>query len=109
MGLQNTGLTMGTIIGVAGMFTLTSMMKAEYAFPLLAAVQILWLAIILGTGMIKEPDQMSDKEKKKMGRKSMCGKVYSVLKQTFNACRKDPALAIGLIAISISRNGAMLQ
>lgn len=38
MGLQNTGLTMGSIFSVAGLYTLTSMLKAEYAFPLLAVV-----------------------------------------------------------------------
>ena len=87
MGLQNTGLTFGCIASVAGLYTLTSKLKPEYGFPLLAIIQVVWVVIILGTGMIKEPDQMSERERKKMNKKSMCGKVYSVLKQTFKACK----------------------
>jgi len=55
MGLMNTGLTLGTITSVAGLYTLTQMMKPEYSFPILAIVQIIWIVVILSTGMISEP------------------------------------------------------
>jgi len=82
---------------------------AAYGFVFLALLQIFWIVLIVGGGMIKEPKQMSKSEQRRMNRKSMCGKIYSVLKQTKKACDQDHALAIGLVAISISRNGAMLQ
>lgn len=108
MGLQNMGLTCGTLVSVGGLYTATNFLKPEFSFPLLSIFQLLWIVIILSTGMISEPTQMSEKEKRAQNKKSMCGKVYSVLKQTIKACKKDHALAIGLLAISISRNGAML-
>jgi hypothetical protein len=43
-----------------------------------------------------------------MNKKSFCGKIYSVLKQTWKAAKQDHALAIGLFAVSISRMGSML-
>lgn len=43
-----------------------------------------------------------------MDKKNVCAKVWSVLKQTWKACKQDHSLAVGLIAISVSRNGAML-
>jgi hypothetical protein len=61
------------------------------------------------TGMIAEPKVMDAREEKKINKKSFCGKIYSVLKQTLKACRQDHALAIGLIAVSISRIGTMVQ
>jgi len=52
---------------------------------------------------------MDAREEKKINKKSFCGKIYSVLKQTLKACKQDHALAIGLIAVSISRIGTMVQ
>jgi predicted NBD/HSP70 family sugar kinase len=52
---------------------------------------------------------MSERELRKQGKKSVLGKVWSVLKQTWKACKQDHALGIGLIAVSIIRNGTMLQ
>jgi predicted NBD/HSP70 family sugar kinase len=52
---------------------------------------------------------MSEREQRKQNKKSVLGKVFSVLKQTWKACKQDHALGIGLIAVSIIRNGTMLQ
>jgi hypothetical protein len=52
---------------------------------------------------------MSEREIRKQNKKSVFGKVYSVLKQTWKACKQDHALGIGLIAVSVIRNGTMLQ
>jgi hypothetical protein len=51
---------------------------------------------------------MSEREQRKQNKKSVLGKVWSVLKQTWKACKQDHALGIGLIAVSIIRNGTML-
>lgn len=58
--------------------------------------------------MITEPNQLSEREVRKQNKKSTMGKIYSQLKQTWKACKQDHALAIGLIAVSISRVGAMI-
>jgi len=53
---------MGTIVSVAGLYSGTSIIKPSIGFPILAVLQIVWIVIILGTGMIKEPTQMSKAE-----------------------------------------------
>lgn len=52
---------------------------------------------------------MSEREVRKQNKKSACGKIFSQLKQTWKACKQDHALLIGLIAVSISRIGSMIQ
>jgi len=56
MGLQNFGLTIGNLLSVGVLYTLTSMLNAEVAFPVLSVLQIAWVVIILTTGMIQEPN-----------------------------------------------------
>jgi len=53
--------------------------------------------------MVTEPKNMDAREEKKINKKSFCGKVFSVLKQTYKACKQDHALGIGLIAVMITR------
>lgn len=108
MGVQNTGLVLGSLSSVGILYTLTSKLKYNVAFPLLAFLQVAWVIIILGGGLIQEPNQMTEREEKRMNKKSFWGKMYSVFKQTFRACQKDHALGIALIAISVSRMGTML-
>ena len=84
------------------------MLPTYYGFGILAFLQIAWIIIIFISGMITEPKAMTEREEKKMNKKSFFGKIYSVLKQTLKACKQDHALAIGLIAISIARMGTMI-
>lgn len=56
MGVQNTGVVLGTLSSVGILYTITSHIKYDVAFPLLSAMQVLWVVIILGFGLIKEPD-----------------------------------------------------
>jgi hypothetical protein len=55
MGLQNFGMTVGTLLSVGVLYTLTSPMKPELAFPIISVVILLWVVIILLSGMISEP------------------------------------------------------
>lgn len=109
MGMQNLGLTCGSLLSVGGLYTLTTMLQPDTAFALLCIMQLFWVLLIMGTGMITEPAPMSQRELRKQSKKSSLGKMYSILKQVFKACKQDHALAIGLIAISFSRMGSMLQ
>jgi len=59
--------------------------------------------------MVTEPKNMDAREEKKINKKSFCGKVFSVLKQTYKACKQDHALGVGLIAVMITRMGTMVQ
>jgi hypothetical protein len=103
-------MTIGNLLSVAGVYSLTSKMQNKtYSFLLLATLQLVWILIITTTGMVSEPKVMDAREEKKINKKSFCGKIYSVLKQTLKACKQDHALAIGLIAVTISRMGTMVQ
>jgi len=52
MGIQNFGLTIGNILSVAVVYTLTNFLSPELAFPILSLMQILWVVIIVGFKMI---------------------------------------------------------
>lgn len=52
MGLQNFGLTIGNLLSVAVLYTLTNMLTASVAFPVLSVLQVAWVVIIITTGMI---------------------------------------------------------
>ena len=81
-------MTIGNLLSVAGVYSLTSMMKNKtYSFLLLATLQLVWILIISTTGMVTEPKVMDAREEKKINKKSFCGKIYSVLKQTLKACK----------------------
>lgn len=71
---------MGNLLSVAVVYTLTNMLIPEYAFPVLAIMQVLWVVIILGFGMVVEPKMLSEREQRKSNKKSAIGKVYSQLK-----------------------------
>jgi xanthosine utilization system XapX-like protein len=70
----------GNLLSVAVVYTLTNMLIPEYAFPVLAIMQVLWVVIILGFGMVVEPKMLSEREQRKSNKKSAIGKVYSQLK-----------------------------
>lgn len=81
MGLQSFGMVLGNLVSVAGLFTLTIKMKnITLAFLLLGVMQLIWIGLIVPTGLIAEPKVMDVREEKKINKKSFCGKIYSVLK-----------------------------
>jgi len=51
---------------------------------------------------------MDAKEERHQDKKSFCGKLFSMLKQAYKACRQDPALLVSLIGLIPSRNTANL-
>jgi len=55
MGVQNFGLTVGNLLSVAFVYTATNLLVPEIAFPVLSIVQVLWVVLIIGFGMIAEP------------------------------------------------------
>jgi len=55
MGLMNFGMTVGTLLSVAVLYTLTSKMAPDIAFPVLSVLMVLWVVLIVSTGMITEP------------------------------------------------------
>jgi hypothetical protein len=59
--------------------------------------------------IVVDPMIMNEKEARRQGRKSFCGKVWSLTKLVGKACIADKSLTIGIIAASISRNQTMLQ
>jgi len=73
-------MVVGNLLSVAGLFTLTKNMDQTYAFLLLGVMQLVWILLLVPTGMIAEPKVMDSREEKKINKKSFCGKIYSVLK-----------------------------
>jgi len=55
MGVQNFGLTVGNLLSVAFVYTATNLLVPEISFPVLSIVQVLWVVLIIGLGMIAEP------------------------------------------------------
>ena len=77
--MQNQGALIGNLLSVSIMFTLTEMMVNEYfAYAVMASLQI--IAAIVVCTMVSEPDIMTVKEEKRVGKKSCCGKIWSLLK-----------------------------
>ena len=72
----------------------------------MAAIQIVFAGMLYN--MVSEPDIYTAKEEKRRDKKSFCKKLLSMLKQAWLACKQDSALAISLIALSVSRNTSQL-
>jgi uncharacterized membrane protein AbrB (regulator of aidB expression) len=107
-GVQSAGTTLGNIISVTVLYSFISKMKSYWYQFSLYTLMYLMSAAIMGVS-ISEPNILNKKEAKRHGKKSICGKVWSLCKLTFKACRQDTALFIGLLAFSISRNFAMVS
>lgn len=107
-GLQQIGVTIGNLLSVGVLFTLTQAIGAQYvAWGLMAAIQVIWAGMLWF--MVAEPDIYTAKEEKRHNKKSFCRKLFSMLKQAWLACKRDSALAISLIALTVSRNTSQLQ
>ena len=106
-GFQTIGLTAGNLISVGGLFTLTEKFSNKLiSYSILAVLQLVWAVLLFF--MITEPEIMDAKEERHQMKKSFCGRVYSMLKQAYKACKQDPALLISLIGLIPSRNTANL-
>ena len=78
---------------------------ASYTF--LSILQVIWAVLLWW--MIDEPDVKDEKETRHHEKKSFCGKLFSMLKMLFKACKEDPALLITLIGLIPSRNTVNLS
>lgn len=98
---------MGNLISVGGIFTLTESIDNKYiAYGILAGMQLVWAVFVFL--MVSEPQIMDAKETKHQGKKSFCGRLFSMLKMAYKACKQDHALLISLIGLIPSRNTANL-
>ena len=64
-GLQNFGMTIGTLLSVGVLYTITAKISPDIAFPVMSVLMVVWVGIIITTGMITEPKQMTEREVRK--------------------------------------------
>ena len=64
-GLQNFGMTIGTLLSVGVLYTITAKISPDIAFPAMSVLMVVWVGIIITTGMITEPKQMTEREVRK--------------------------------------------
>ena len=64
-GLQNFGMTIGTLLSVGVLYTITASISPDIAFPAMSVLMVVWVGIIITTGMITEPKQMTEREVRK--------------------------------------------
>lgn len=110
--LMNAGVTLGNILSILVVFTVTqawSNENEEYlVFGLLGGLQVIWA--IMMYFMVDEPiGVMTEKETRRAGRKSFMGKVWSLMKQVFKACKADRALFLAILLSSSCRIVVMVQ
>lgn len=70
-------------------------------------MQLIWAFIMFF--MVDEPIVMDAKEARRAGRKSFCGKIWSLMKQVYKANKADHSLFIGIILSAFARIVVMLQ
>ena len=78
-------MTIGNILSVSIMFTLTQMLPTYYGFGILAFLQIAWIIIIFISGMITEPKAMTEREEKKINKKSFFWENLFILETNFES------------------------
>ena len=64
-GLQNFGMTIGTLLSVGVLYTITAKISPDIAFPAMSVLMVVWVGIIITTGMITEPKHMTEREVRK--------------------------------------------
>ena len=77
MGLQSLGLTVGNILSIAALLTITQQMGEVSGFMLSGGLNCIWIAVIWGGNIIVEPSVNEDKEAKRRNKKSFWGQVRS--------------------------------
>lgn len=80
MALQSMGLTIGNILSIAALFTLTKSMGIIPAFCLSGGLFFVYLGIFWGGKMIVEPTANEDKEGIRREKKSLMGQMRSQLR-----------------------------
>jgi hypothetical protein len=108
MALQSMGLTIGNILSIAALLTLTKTMGIISGFLLSGGLYFVYVGIFWGGKMIVEPTVNEDKEGKRREKKSLLGQMRSQLRQLWKACQADKALMIGIFAVSASRFGVVM-
>ena len=77
MGLQSLGLTVGNLLSIAALLTITKQMGEVSGFMLSGGLNFIWIAVIWGGNIIVEPSVNEDKEAKRRNKKSFWGQVRS--------------------------------
>lgn len=103
MALQSFGMTVGNILSIAVLLTLTKQMSIIGGFMLSGGLLFVAIAIFWGGKMIVEPTVNEDKEGKRRAKKSILGQIRSQLRQLWKACQADIPLKVGIFAVSVSR------
>jgi hypothetical protein len=80
MALQSMGLTIGNILSIAALLTLTKTMGIIPGFCLTGGLFFLDVGIFWGGKMIVEPTVNEDKEGKRREKKSLMGQMRSQLR-----------------------------
>lgn len=85
-GFQTLGLLIGNLLSVSVLYTITEKLSNKIvSFALLGALQFIWTICFML--MITEPEIMSEKEERHQNKKSCLGKLFSMIKQLYKACR----------------------
>ena len=92
----------GQLLSVAVLFTLTKDINFYFSFGAMSIIQLVGAAVVFFG--VKEPDIMDSKAGRHQEKKSFCGRLKSILKQTCIACYEDPPMFIGLLGTMFSRN-----
>jgi hypothetical protein len=58
-------MTIGTLLSVGVLYTITAKISPDIAFPAMSVLMVVWVGIIITTGMITEPKQMTEREVRK--------------------------------------------
>lgn len=48
-------MTIGTLLSVGVLYTITASISPDIAFPAMSVLMVIWVGIIITTGMITEP------------------------------------------------------
>lgn len=65
MGMQSLGLTVGNLLSVGVLYTITNLISPYYAFGIMGFLFFLWVAIIYFAKLIQEPSVMNEKEERR--------------------------------------------
>lgn len=78
-----------------------------WAYITMGGLNVVW-AIIMWF-MVTEPRIMDKRESRRLGKKSLFGKVWSLSKLVYKACKQDSAFFVGLLCLTVARNTSFMQ
>lgn len=107
-GFQTIGQTLGNLASVALLFTLTEkhMTNKKLSYSVMSVIMLIEAGLLWW--MIDEPSVMSDAEERHQKRKTLWGRLWSLLKLAYKACKQDPALSLALLASFFTRSSSQL-